>query len=252
MNGVGVRQFPDYRTGVAYTADTIIGGYPGIMSALRAGKPYAPKYRPAIVSDFSKWVSGQRTGREDYGHKILGMSVAPRAQFPVTGNKGVSRNNPPSNRNEIDLSDIMYILDDGDDFWDLIQAKPEEFPEMAAPVSEPHPMNFATTKGKMLIPGGKGTHITDGLDLNRGRKTAVDIMANPGTPVAAPVSGTVFRHGSAQGGEALYLRDRAGKIHWFGHITNRVPVGTKVKRGQRIADISPDHARPHLHYDREI
>jgi hypothetical protein len=96
MNGVGVRQFPDYRTGVAYTADTIIGGYPGIMSALRAGKPYAPKYRPAIVSDFSKWVSGQRTGREDYATRSSACLLPLEPNFLLQETRVFHATTPPA------------------------------------------------------------------------------------------------------------------------------------------------------------
>ena len=98
--------------------------------------------------------------------------------------------------------------------------------------------------------GWKGTHITDGLDMNDGQQTAVDIMAHPGTKVGAPESGTVVRHGSAQGGSSLYFESDSGHTYWMGHIEGMVPVGTKVKKGQPIAVISSDHAAPHLHIDK--
>jgi hypothetical protein len=248
MNSVGVRRFPDYKTGVAYTADTIIGGYPGIVSALRAGKPYTPKFRPQIVADFSKWVSGQRTGREDYGYKILGM----KGPFPkVTPLRLATAQ--PKNRNELDLGALASALDDGDDFWDMVAANPIDLPEMAAPKSPAHPMAFAPSKGKTLIPRiGKGTHVTDNLDWNNGRKTASDIMAAAGTPVGAPEAGKIIRHGSAQGGRSIYFQGNSGRMYWLGHIDNRLPVGTKVRRGQRIALVSADHETPHLHFDYKL
>ena len=147
MNSVGVRQFPDYRTGVAYTADTIIGGYPGIVSALRAGKPYSPKFRSTVLSDFSKWVSGSRTARLDYGQKILGVrGPVPKVMTTSLGKapSGQSYGKQPMSRNEISSMDMLInSLDDGDDFWDLLRAVPEDFPELAQPVSEPRPASPA-------------------------------------------------------------------------------------------------------------
>lgn len=130
------------------------------------------------------------------------------------------------------------------------------FSALATPVSSPAAKggndsdSAAYPKGTILTSKGwKGSHVTDGLDLNHGSKTAGDIMARPGTPVGAPESGTVFRWGSAQGGEALYFRGDSGKVYWLGHIDSRVPVGTRVRRNQVIARVSSDHAAPHLHID---
>jgi pimeloyl-ACP methyl ester carboxylesterase len=107
------------------------------------------------------------------------------------------------------------------------------------------------TNGR-LFPGTtwKGTHVTDGLDWNGGAKTARDIMAAAGTLVLAPESGRIIRHGSAQGGQALYFMADSGHLYWMGHIDDMAPVGARVKKGQGIARISADHAAPHLHIDR--
>jgi len=104
-----------------------------------------------------------------------------------------------------------------------------------------------------LIPGTswKGTHVTDGLDWNNGVRSAVDIMARAGTPVGAPEAGTVIRHGSAQGGQALYFKADSGALYWLGHIEDLGPVGQHYDRGGVIATISPHHAHPHLHIDRK-
>lgn len=136
MNSVGVRVFPDYRTGISYTADTIIGGYPGIVQALRSGKPYSQTYRDLLVGDFSKWVSGDRGTRPDYGHKILGMKVSV-PKVPAETLASASTRRQPRNRNELDLSMLAFALDDGDDFWDLVAARPLDFPEMSQPISVP-------------------------------------------------------------------------------------------------------------------
>ncbi len=110
-------------------------------------------------------------------------------------------------------------------------------------------------KGNELIPEvetGKGTHVTDNLDWNNGRKTARDIMAAPGTVVGAPEAGTVVRHGSAQGGQSLYFQGVSGRMYWLGHIDNILPEGARVTAGKPIARISADHPRPHLHFDYKL
>lgn len=101
--------------------------------------------------------------------------------------------------------------------------------------------------GVMTSSPWKGNHVTD--NLGWGTKTAVDIMASPGTPVGAPEDGTIVRWGSAQGGQALYFQSASGKLYWLGHIDSMLPVGTKVLEDQPIALISSDHPSPHLHID---
>lgn len=104
----------------------------------------------------------------------------------------------------------------------------------------------AAGNGGILAPASfKSTHRTDNLGW-----PAVDIMGKPGTAVGAPVDGQIVRHGSAQGGQALYFRGNDGSMYWLGHIDSMAPVGTRVKRGQNIASISADHPAPHLHIAR--
>lgn len=252
MNSVGVRRFPDYRTGVAYTADTIIGGYPGMVSALRSGKPYSSSHREQILSDLSKWVSGSRTARLDYGRKILGMKVSPGiASNGMNAGGGVTRkvSSAPRNRNELSLASLAAALDDGDDFWDLVAANPIEFPELAGPVSTPHTMEPVETKGKgFQVPlSWGGTHVTD--NLGWGTKTAHDFILPAGTQLRVPESGKIKAHGSAQGGLSLTFVGDSGKEYWFGHLDRLMPVGRRLKKGQRFAVVSADHETPHLHAD---
>jgi len=116
--------------------------------------------------------------------------------------------------------------------------------------------NVALPKGSVNVNAwtGHGTHVTDGLDLNHGAKTAVDIMAKPGTAVPAPRDGVVVRLGSAQGGQSMYFRDDEGHTWWLGHIDGRysLPAGTRVRAGQTLSRISANHAAPHLHLDRTL
>lgn len=106
----------------------------------------------------------------------------------------------------------------------------------------------ASLAGLRLPATFKPTHRTSNLGW-----PAVDIMGKPGTTVGSPVTGTVVRWGSAQGGEALYLdgpdKDSEPDF-WIGHVENRAPVGSRVKRGAPIARISAKHPRPHAHVAR--
>jgi hypothetical protein len=246
MNEVGVRRYPDYRTGVAYTADTIIGGYPGLVAAFRSGKPYTPKFRDGVIGDFSKWVSGDRSARPDYGQRILGLNTAVPKVSPTSLGKAPSY---PKNRNEMSMASLAMALDDGDDFWDMVLANPIEMPEMAAPISKPHPMEPVQTNGKgFQVPTEwDGTHVTDGLGW--GTNTARDFILPAGTPLKVPESGKVIKWGSAQGGQSLWFQGDSGRRYWFGHVDNRVPVGRRLKKGQRYANVSADHDTPHLHAD---
>lgn len=95
----------------------------------------------------------------------------------------------------------------------------------------------------------KSTHATSGLE-DEGFTRAVDIMAHPGTSVRSPGSGTVeyFHPTGAQGGGSMLIRFDNGRVGWLGHIANGLPAGTKVKAGQQLALVSPDHPAPHAHW----
>lgn len=96
----------------------------------------------------------------------------------------------------------------------------------------------------------RGTHVTSGLGW--GTRTASDIMGSPGTPVGAPETGVVeyWKPQGAQGGGSMLIRTPGGAHYWLGHLAQGVPAGTRVRRGQRIASISPEHAAPHVHIDK--
>jgi len=118
------------------------------------------------------------------------------------------------------------------------------------PVPRSRVASPAPVKGALRLPTKwQGTHVTDGLDWNHGAKTAVDLMAPAGTPVVVPFAGVVERWGSAQGGEAMYLRDAQGRRYWLGHVDDRIPEGASFPAGSIIARISADHPRPHAHWD---
>lgn len=82
-----------------------------------------------------------------------------------------------------------------------------------------------------------------------------DLMASAGTPIVAPVSGTVtrWRNGGA-GGIAMYLWGSDNNEYYFAHNTRNVSAaGSKVSAGQQIATVgNTGNARggaPHLHFE---
>lgn len=67
-----VRSYPDFATGVRYTAETLNNGrYPDIMAGLKAGNPYTA---PGLEDDLSVWVSGTPNKGLRYAKNILGAA----------------------------------------------------------------------------------------------------------------------------------------------------------------------------------
>lgn len=108
------------------------------------------------------------------------------------------------------------------------------------PVAGPHA--FSNDWG---APRGGGTR----------RHQGNDIMAGAGTPIVAPVSGTVtrWRNGGA-GGIAMYLWGSDNNEYYFAHNTRNIAAaGSKVGAGRQIATVgNTGNARggaPHLHFE---
>src|SRR5919106_3153850 len=80
---------------------------------------------------------------------------------------------------------------------------------------------------------------------------ALDFGGAEGTPVVAVERGYVRRFGSADQGEALYLRGVSGIDYWYGHIRRSASVGQSVQLGQvlgRTVRYVNQHGRAdHLH-----
>lgn len=281
INDVGVRAYPNMKTGLEFTKQTLMNGrYPDIVAGLRDGNPYDNP----IQDDLSVWLSGKPTGGESYAAKVMagrfnaGPGKAPK-NTPMQRPAPHVQTTPEAAQPQLSQPTVQY-----DPRIQLLmdrRAKRGRNPQLTAllasrlmssaqqPVSAPDavasvgkdlhdhkaPKGTPTSfKGKVLMPGTQwsGTHITDGLDWNNGQRTAQDVMAAAGTPVGAPMDGTIVRHGSAQGGQALYFKGSDGTMFWLGHIDGMLPVGTVVKKGQPIAKISSDHKTPHLHIDKDI
>lgn len=209
-------------------------------------------------TDFGAWGLGPNAYRSGAGFDTIKKwyesfpgAVAPSVRTGVSAPAPVAAADTGAQDRRKAIVNALLAGDDNAFFSALASSaskpampKPKRSLYSNAPDAAPVPKGMIVTSK-----GWKGSHVTDGLDLNKGSKTAGDIMAAPGTPVGAPESGTVFRWGSAQGGEALYFRGDSGKVYWMGHIDNRAPVGTKVRKDQVIASVSADHPAPHLHID---
>ena len=81
----------------------------------------------------------------------------------------------------------------------------------------------------------------------------VDVASPIGTPLYAPVSGTVKRAGSATGfGLAVYLLGDDGAVYVYGHINDYfVRTGDRVVAGEQIAEVGNrgNSTGPHVHFE---
>ena len=94
-----------------------------------------------------------------------------------------------------------------------------------------------------------------------GWHTGADIAAPKGTPILAPISGTI-RHrnyGSSFGPYQFVISPSAGQPFaneevFFAHCLDRLPDGTEVKYGQRISRVGAfgTTTGPHLHIERHL
>src|SRR5579863_3626699 len=99
------------------------------------------------------------------------------------------------------------------------------------------------------FPPGSNTPIGDTWDYTMPGALAaaewgIDITLPAGTPVFAPVTGTVFAYEPCHTGTCwnpgrLVFRPDSGGTIGFGHVTDVVPAGTRVAAGTEIATIGP-------------
>jgi biotin carboxyl carrier protein len=137
---------------------------------------------------------------------------------------------------------LKYMIQEGGIPFDIaVRILAKKVPAAKKWYSDTKKTSVKPEKGAKIMPASfRSTHQTDNLGW-----PAVDIMGKAGTPVASPVSGTVVRHGSAQGGEAMYLEGDDGTMYWLGHIDYMLPVGTRVKKGQTLARIANQNVSAH-------
>lgn len=91
-----------------------------------------------------------------------------------------------------------------------------------------------------------------------GWHTGVDIAAPRGTPIYAPIAGTI-RHrnyGSCFGSRQFVISPSAGQPFaagevFFAHVLSRLPDGTRVEAGQKISEVGSEgcSSGPHLHLE---
>ena len=76
---------------------------------------------------------------------------------------------------------------------------------------------------------------------------ALDFGGARGTTVLAVEAGYVRELGSADVGDALYLRGSSGVDYWYGHIRRTVSRSQTVRRGQVIGRTVRHFNGDHLH-----
>ena len=235
----------------------------GLVTPQQIVSRYAPG---SDGNDEGNWASVVSEVMSKLGGKAAGGGLLPRpSAIPRPPRAtGPSLPPPPPVLNRAALGNAMlgqFISGGGRIDLNALPGLTQSFYEQPAPPPMPEPRApgpIPPTKIPPLPKAGEGflqlprkwksTHPTDGL-ADQGFTNAVDIMGAPGTAVGAPVSGTIIRHGSAQGGSSLYFKGDDGRTYWIGHIESDLPAGTKVNRGDVIARISSDHPRPHVHLD---
>jgi hypothetical protein len=261
FNSVGVKNYPDLKTGIDATVSTLqLSYYTGLVDLLRRDDVTAEQLAAAVAK--SPWGTGTGVLRVLGATQIDGYERAQSiAQYGAR--KGQleqqyqTRTLDRFRPSEAYMNALSKMGAGGQAALRVARGfQPYTITEAVDVSGDQGPSGapaYGPSNGFLQLPmTWKGTHITDNLDLNRGVKSAADIMGDPGTAVGAPEAGTIIRWGSAQGGEALYFRGRSGTMYWIGHIDDRLPVGAKVKSGQVIARISADHPSPHVHIDRTI
>lgn len=229
----GGKNFKPWTTFTSGAYKKYLSGAPAAQQAAAAaqGTPSSPVAQPRINTEIAAYVQ-RALGNKAPRQLAARAQPQPPAEIAAYVQRAVGRK-ATAKANPADIS--AYV-------------------QRATGNRAPTDANERTDAGSLIdtsIPR-KGTHITDGLDWNQGRKTAVDIMASPGTPVGAPEDGQVVRWGSAQGGEALYFQGASGRMYWLGHIDDRAPVGSRVSQGAVLARVSADHPAPHVHFDYKL
>lgn len=263
-NSVGVRNYVTPSQGIGATVQTLNNGrYGNILAALRAGNN-ARAAASALAS--SPWGTGALV------LKILGE--APAVATPPTAPPVAGLPAPQPLRGRISPQ-ALAVLNTGNRLFGLpelpgsLASAPVEAagkPGAALPSGAPPatPSKFKVFKMGDPIPGRYqtsvgGEHDTAGLPGFPAR----DYFAKPGSPVVAPISGTVIKlsgHdpklGAVEGaggplGWSVYIQGDDGHVYYLTHMGSRtVRLSQKIRAGQRIGTVADydKYGRPsHIH-----
>ena len=127
-------------------------------------------------------------------------------------------------------------------------------PAAASTRSAPAPAPQTSSGGGMVCPVAGPHSFIDSWGYPRsGGRThkGVDMMANTGVPVVAPVSGTVSHRGNAVGGMSFHLSGDNGHYYYGTHLSRygqsgHVSAGTVIGY---VGDTGNARGMPHLHFE---
>lgn len=85
------------------------------------------------------------------------------------------------------------------------------------------------------------------------RHKGTDVFAHKGTPVLAPVGGTVTHRSGRIGGNAFYLKGDDGNVYYGAHLDTLVAGPARVEVGARLGTVgatgNAEGTTPHLHFE---
>lgn len=263
FNSVGVKNYPTQQEGIQATAETLLNGkYNRVLSLFRSGKASAAQIAEAVGQ--SPWgTSGELM------LKVLGEPAPQPVKLTPTGHPDIPAQPLPgpslpdavSGLVFQNLSARMSPQERLRQLVDVVAANQPSTIPTALPVSPPPVTPAAAsaparTSGFAIFPQGDlervgGLHPTEGLP----GYPAHDYFAKAGTPVIAPVNGTVVKvsgHDPAQGptegphgpfGWSAYIQSPDGATYYITHLGSRtVKPGETVKAGTVIGSVG-DYAR---------
>jgi len=134
--------------------------------------------------------------------------------------------------------------------------KPAKKPVVKPPITPPTPVSSSA-----IFPV-RGDHDFGGVDSRFGAQRTghihqgQDLSAAEGTPIVAPLAGTILYRGYQAGGAGNYLvlHGHDGRDYVFMHLKDAsmlVKTDDRIRRGERIAQVgNTGHSSgPHLHFE---